>query len=204
MNLDKLPINFFDLVLIVVLLTGIARGRKVGMSAELLSLLKWLAILFGCALAYQPIGEAFAQTTGIFGTLDAYRIAYVIAAALILLVFALLKRSLDGKLLGSDVFGRAEYYLGMLSGVLRFTCMLLAVLAVLNARYYSPAEVRAEEKFQNDVYGSHFFPTLQTIQSSVFQKSLTGPWIKENLSFLLIKPTPPGGKELHQKEAKWQ
>src|SRR3989442_4899094 len=102
-SLDKLPINGFDLVLLVVLITGIARGRKLGMSSELLSLLKWLAILFGCALAYQPIGDLFAQTTGIFGTLQAYIIAYVVAAALILLIFALLKPSLDGKLIGSDV-----------------------------------------------------------------------------------------------------
>ena len=72
LNLDKLPINGFDLVLIVVLLTGIARGRKVGMSAELLSLLKWLAILFGCSLAYQPIGEAFAQSRE---TIDARRLS---------------------------------------------------------------------------------------------------------------------------------
>jgi uncharacterized membrane protein required for colicin V production len=204
MSLDKLPINAFDLVLIVVLMTGIVRGRKVGMSSELLSLLKWLTILFGCAVAYAPIGELFAQTTGIFGMLAAYIIAYVTLAVLVLLLFAFLKRSMEGRLVGSDVFGRAEYYLGMLSGVLRFSCILLAVLAVLNARYYTPAEVRAMEKYQNEWYGSNFFPTLQTVQSEVFEKSLTGPWIRQNLSFLLIKPTAPGGKELHQKEAKWQ
>jgi methylphosphotriester-DNA--protein-cysteine methyltransferase len=32
-------------------------------------------------------------------------------------------------------------------------------------------------------------------------KSLTGPWIKQNLGFLLIKPTEPEDKQLHQKEA---
>ena len=49
MSLDQLPINLFDLVVIAVLAVGIFRGRKHGMSEELLSLLKWLAILFGCA-----------------------------------------------------------------------------------------------------------------------------------------------------------
>src|SRR5437762_2833847 len=86
----------------------------------------------------------------------------------------------------------------LVTGVVRFSCMLLAVLAVLNARYYSPKEVRAAEKYQNEWYGTNFFPTLQTVQSDVFEKSLTGPWIKENLSFFLIKPTAPGGKEIHQ------
>ena len=45
MNLDKLPFNWFDFVLVVVLVVGVFRGRKHGMSEELLPLLKWLAIL---------------------------------------------------------------------------------------------------------------------------------------------------------------
>ena len=45
------------------------------------------------------------------------------------------------------------------SGLVRFSCMLLAALALLNARYFSPTEVRAMEKYQDDVYGSDFFPT---------------------------------------------
>ena len=49
MNLDQLPINLFDLVVIAVVIAGLARGRKHGMSEELLGLLKWLVILFGCA-----------------------------------------------------------------------------------------------------------------------------------------------------------
>jgi len=107
---------------------------------------------------------------------------------------------LDGKLLGSDVFGRSEYYLGMGAGLVRFSCVLLAGLALLNARYFSPTEVRAMEKRDIDLYGSDFFPGLHSVQATVFDKSLTGPWIKENLSFLLIKPTEPEDKELHQKE----
>ena len=47
MNLDQLPINLFDVVLIAVLAAGIFEGRKHGMSEELLSLLMWLAIVFG-------------------------------------------------------------------------------------------------------------------------------------------------------------
>jgi hypothetical protein len=122
-------------------------------------------------------------------------------ALLVFFLFAGIKRALDGKLLGSDIFGRSEYYLGMGSGVVRCSCMLLAALALLNARYYSPTEVRAMQKFQDDVYGSDYFPTLQSVQASVFSKSLTGPWIKQNLGFLLIKPTEPEDKQLHQKEA---
>jgi uncharacterized membrane protein required for colicin V production len=200
MSLDQLPINLFDLVVIMVLTAGILRGRKHGMSEELLSLVKWLAIVCGCAALYQPGGDLLAQFTNIFGRLACYLMAYVGAASLFFLLFAGIKRAFGGKLLGSDIFGRSEYYLGMGSGLVRFSCMLLAALALLNARYFSPTEVRAMEKFQDDVYGSNYFPTLHSLQATVFDRSLTGPWIKENLGFLLIQPTEPEHKDLHQKE----
>ena len=201
MSLDQLPINFFDAVLIAVLLAGIAQGRKHGMSEELLSMIQWLIILFGCAVIYEPLGQIIGQFTNMFGRLSCYLVAYVGGALLVLLVFTAIKRSIGGKLLGSDIFGRSEYYLGMVSGVVRFSCILLAGLALLNARYFSPIEVRAMEHFQDDVYGSNFFPTLHSLQATVFDKSLTGPWIKENLGFLLIKPTEPEKTEYHQKDA---
>jgi uncharacterized membrane protein required for colicin V production len=201
MSLDKLPINLFDLIVIVVLAAGILRGRKHGMSEELIKLLQWLAILFGCAAIYEWGGQMFGQFAGMFGLLSRYLMAYVGGALLIVLLFALVKRGLDGKLLGSDFFGRAEYYLGMGSGLVRFSCMLLVALALLHARYFSPTEVRAMQKFQDDVYGSDFFPTLHSVQQGVFEKSVTGPWIKQNLGFLLIKPTEPQNTEFHQKEA---
>jgi len=202
--MNSLPFNGFDLAMVVILIVGIYRGRKQGMSVELLPLLTWLTIIFVCALAYEPIGSFFLGTTSLFSTLSCYLLAYTGAALVVVAVFAGLKRGLGGKLLGSDLFGRAEYYLGMGSGLIRFACILIVGLAVLNARYYSAEEVRAEERFQNDVYGSHFFPTLHGVQSAVFEHSLTGPWIKDNLGFFLIKPTQPQDTSLHQKEAKWQ
>src|ERR1035437_4549261 len=201
MSLEQLPINFFDAVVIVVLLVGIAQGRKRGMSEELLSLIQWLAILFGCAAIYEPTGEMIRQLTGIFGRLSCYLLAYVGVGLLVVLVFAGIKRTLGGKLIGSDIFGRSEYYLGMASGLVRSSCILLAGLALLHARYFSPTEVRAMEKLQDDVYGSNFLPTLQSLQATVFDKSLTGSWIKQNLSFLLIKPTEPEKMDLHQRDA---
>src|SRR6266571_5132167 len=195
--MDKLPFNFFDFVLLAVLVAGVLRGRKHGMSEELLGLFKWLAILTICALAYEPIGKMF---VGSFTLLFCYVMAYLTAGLVVLIVFAGIKRALGGKLLGSDIFGKAEYYLGMGSGLVRFTCMLLVALALLNARYFSPEEVKAMENFQNDVYGSNFFPGLQAVQSMVFERSLTGPWIKEGLGLLLIKPTAPENKQFKQKE----
>jgi len=140
--MDNFPINLFDLAVVGLLVVGVLRGRKHGMSEELLGLLKWVTILVVCALVYEPLGKVFAGSSP-FSLLSSYLMAYFAAGLVILVLFAGIKRALGGKLVGSDIFGAAEYYLGMGSGLVRFTCMLMAVLALLNARYFTPAEVQA-------------------------------------------------------------
>src|SRR2546430_668014 len=110
MSFDKLPINVFDIALVAVLVLGIYRGRKHGMSEELMLLLKWLVIVFACASLYEPLGQMFSQTTGLFGLLGSYLAVYIIVGLVIIGLFALIKHSVGGKLLGSDIFGRSEYY----------------------------------------------------------------------------------------------
>lgn len=200
MSLDKLPINVFDFAVAAILITGLLRGRKHGMSEELTGLVKWLAVVIGCALVYEPAGQWFANSSP-FSLLASFMMVYIAMALLILGLFSLVKNRLGGKLVGSDIFGRTEYYLGMASGVVRVSCVLIAFLAVLNARYFTPVEVRAMEKYQDDLYGSNYFPTWHTAQAVVFERSLSGPWIRDHLSFLLIKPTQPEDKQFHQKEA---
>jgi len=192
--------NVFDVVLPIVLILGILRGRKHGMSEELMSLIKWLAIVIGCAYVYEPAGTWLAQTSP-FSLLASFMMVYITLGLVILGIFGLVKHRLGDKLVGSDIFGRSEYYLGMVSGLVRFACILMACLAVLNARYFSPQEVRAMEDFQNDVYGKNYFPTWHSAQAVVFENSVSGSWIKEHLGFFLIKPTKPEDKSYHQKDA---
>ncbi len=200
MSLDKLPFNWFDVLLVLVLLVGIHRGRKRGMSEELMTLMRWVVLVLVCAFLYQPVGEFIASSGRVFDRLSSYIIAYLALALGVAVVFTLVKRGLGGKLIGSDVFGKAEYYLGMPAGMLRFACILIAVLALLNARFYTMEEIRQDEAYTQDVYGSHFFPSVRSVQDMVFAKSLSGPWIKDKLAFLLIKPTPYQRKEIKQKE----
>ncbi len=199
MRLDALPINAFDVLLLVVLLLGFARGRKHGMSEELTHVIQWACIVVGCAFIYEPAGK-FLEGSSPLSLLTCYVLVYLAALLVIFGLFAIIRRSIGGKIIGSDVFGKSEYYLGMISGALRFSCVLIVGLALLNARYFSEREVRAQEKYQNDVYGSTFFPGLHSLQSTVFERSLTGPWIKDHLNLFLIKPTEPGDKALHQRE----
>lgn len=200
MNLQKLPINIFDFIVVAVLVMGIVRGRRHGMSEELMSLIKWLLIVVGCGYAYEPAGRWLAQSSP-FSLLASYMFVYASGLLLILAVFGLCQHYLGSKLVGSDVFGKSEYYLGMGAGLVRFGCVLVAAMALLNARYFSPEEVRAMENFQNDVYGSNYFPTWHSAQEVVFDDSMAGGWIRDHLSFLLIQPTRPEDKQYHQKEA---
>lgn len=200
MSLDQLPFNIFDLVLVAVLLAGLMTGRKHGMSEELLSLLKWLTIVLVCGLFYAQVGRMVAESSP-FSLLYSFMMAYICGLILIFAGFGLFKHSLGGKLVGSDIFGRAEYYLGMGSGVVRFACMLLAALALLNARFFTPAEVQAMDRYQDEWYGKSYFPTWHTAQEVVFERSLAGSWIKQHLSFLLIEPTVEEDKQFHQQQA---
>jgi uncharacterized membrane protein required for colicin V production len=200
MALDKLIFNWFDLLVVIAVVAGVRAGRKHGMSEELLRLFKWLALLFGCAYAYQPLGSLICAVSPIFNTLNGYLIAYLTVALVITGIFAFIKRHAGEKLVSSEVFGQSEFYLGMIAGTVRFGCMVLMGMALLNARDFKQSEIRADIKYQNDVYGSTYFPKLYNIQSQVFRSSLIGPLIKDNLSFLLIKPTGPEKKELNRKQ----
>lgn len=197
MSLPQLPLNWFDLAVVTVLLLGIRQGQKNGMSGELIPLLKWLVIVLVAGHGYEPLGR-WLMANSPFGLLTCYILAYLLSALGVMAVFSLAKRLVGGKLVGSDAFGRAEYYLGMGAGMLRFACVLLAGLALLNARLYTDAEVRAMQRFQKEMYGSNFFPTLQTLQREVFTASFLGPMVKQYCSSLLIRPTPPGGKDLRK------
>jgi uncharacterized membrane protein required for colicin V production len=198
--LNNLPFNWFDLVVVGVLIVGIQRGRKRGMSEELMPVIKWLLVLVGASLAYEPVGQVLANSSQVFGNFEAYLTAYCGTALLIAIAFAVITKLMGGKLIGSDVFGRNEYYLGMIAGTVRFSCMLIAVLALMNARLYRGYEVKAAEDYQKKEFGSTFFPTFQNLQAQVFQRSFFGPMIKQDLGFLLIKPTAPEKKEIKRKQ----
>lgn len=203
----SMPINLFDCLLVCFLAAGMVRGRHHGLSNEGLRVLRWVMLLVGCALVYQPAGSRICAA-GFFDALSAYLLCYLGAALLIFLVFSVIERRLRPKLAGSDAFGRGEYYLGMGAGLVRYGCMILMALAVLNARQFSAREVQASERAQVDSFGSTLFPTLRGLQAAVFERSLTGPLIRNHLSFFLITPTeagetaPASGGDAHSRMVK--
>ncbi len=193
------PIEFsfdwVDLVILAVLIIGVLRGRKRGMSEEFLDMLKWVAIVLVAASVYEPGGLFLAQNS-IFSLLACYLAVYALAVIGIAAVFSAIRHQVGTKLVSSDVFGQAEYYLGMVAGAFRYACIVLVIMAFLHARYYTPQEVMAQEKFQKDNFGDIYFPTLMDMQREVFDHSFAGRMVRDYLPVTLIKATAPEDKGL--------
>ncbi|HZQ47712.1 MAG TPA: CvpA family protein [Verrucomicrobiae bacterium] len=199
MNLDHSPVNWFDFLVVIMILLGINKGRKHGMSEEMMISMQWLAIIFAGAFLYKPLGEALSQSSPM-SRLFCYIAMYLTLAAAIKVAFVLFKKAIGGKLIGSNVFGAAEYYLGMVAGVVRFLCILVFGMAVLNAPYYSSQALAATKAYELDVYGSQFFPGVSSVQQQVFKESLVGSQFKQHVGFLLISPTAPEKKDVKRRK----
>ena len=193
--LDNLPVNWFDGVVAGMLIIGLFRGRKHGMSKEVLPLLKWVSLVVVCGLWYQTAAQLLVNTAALSRRASCI-FGYLLLAFVIFLVFSVLRWLLVYRLAGNNLFGSGEYYLGMLSGMIRFACMLLAGLALLNAPFYTAADITKHDAyvkrwFGGGLYSGDYFPSLYTIQEQVFAKSFTGPYIKDYLGPLLIETSPP-------------
>ena len=192
---NGMPFNWFDMAVVVVLGFGLFRGRRNGMSKELLPLLQWLVMVTVCGLGYTMLAGVLAGL--IPDKLWNCLVAYLALALAVFIVFTILKRQLDDKLVKSNYFKGGEYYLGMLSGMVRYACVLLFVLALLNAPVYTPAEIAQQTAFDQKNFGGglfagNYFPHLFQVQAAVFKDSFLGPHIKDNAGMLLINTGQSG------------
>src|SRR6266480_562372 len=194
-NFEGLQFGWIDVLVITVLFVGISRGRKRGMSEELLDVIKWVLVVFIAANIYQPVGQVLAETT-VFNDFFCYLAVYLLTIAFFVAIFSYLRPRLGEKIVSADFFGTGEFYLGMVAGAFRYACIILVLLALLNARHYTAQEIKDENAFQEANFGAIRFPTLITMQSAVFEKSLTGLMARTYLSSFLIRPTLPEEKQL--------
>ena len=197
MNAALFAVSWVDFAAVLVVMVGVMRGRRRGMSEELLDVLKWLIIVLLAAYAYEPAGSIMSAKTP-FSRLSCFVAVYVGIILIVHVLFMMIRRQVGDKLVGSDAFGSTEYYLGMAAGGFRYTCVMIVVLALLNARYYSPEEIQSRDAFQERNYGSHFFPTMYGFQKEVFERAWVGKLPSRHASFLLIRRTAPEEKGLDQ------
>ena len=195
MDLASYNYNWFDVLVVLVIVIGMLRGRTRGLSQEVIDMFKWLLIVVVSAYVYEPGGTMLAQKT-VFSLLYSFVAVYIVTALLIKIVFGMIKRQIGEKLTSSDVFGKAEYYMGMFGGAVRYACILVFCMAILNARQYSPQEVASWNKMEQDNFGTSLCPTFSGLQETVFNKSFTGQMTKTYLQGFLIKPTPSEAKDI--------
>jgi len=186
--MKDLHFNYVDGIILIVLVIGIVRGRKRGMSEELLTFVQWLVIIFGGSKIYGPLGKMLSEQAP-FSLATSYVIVYLLFALLVKGLFSQIQRALGEKVVGSNFFGGSEYYLGMLAGMIRFACVLLMLMAVLNARLVTDRERAETARMQRKNFEDISFPTYGSVQYSVLNESFTGKQVKEHLEFLLIRST---------------
>jgi uncharacterized membrane protein required for colicin V production len=200
-SLDKVPFGWFDVALVLILVFGFYRGRKNGMTREILPMFFWVATVLVCGLCYAMVGDLYIQLSG-WSRLCCYLLAYFTLMFAVYLVYLFLKKFLQPRLNGSNYFGGGEYYLGMAAGVIRYACIIFVALALLNAPYYSAADIIKNKAYAArwfggglDGYGGDYFPTVQSVQESVFKKSFLGSLIKEYADPMLVNSVTVVGEK---------
>jgi len=197
-SFSGLKVNYVDFIAIVWLIFGLFYGRKRGMTQEILPTIQWVAIVVVAGLFYRPLALSIRQYAG-FDSLWSNVTGYLLIAFAVHLVYLWIKHLIHQKLIGTDMFGRMEYYFGMAAGVIHFGCILIMVFALLNARIVTQAELAKTEKAQSDAFSDIRFPTYGSIQQAFLFQSFTGGLIETNLSAVMIASAAaplPGSKNV--------
>ncbi|HEX3624398.1 MAG TPA: CvpA family protein [Verrucomicrobiae bacterium] len=194
---DGLPFNWFDVAVLVLLGFGVFRGRKNGMTRELAPTLQWALAAIVPALGYPFLAQIYNDQCH-FGKLWSALLAFMSIAAVIFLIFTPIKKTLKKRAENGGLFGGSEYYLGMCSAPVRYACMIMFALALINAKSYTAADLAAKKAYNERWYGGglyagNYMPDLHTAQDSIFKQSFLGPYIQDDLAVLLIQTGPGGG-----------
>ena len=188
-------VSWFDFLFVIAVLFGLRRGRKRGLSEEILDVSKWLLVVGGCSVLYAPLARQASKEAHLSPFL-ANLVAYAMLMLLVFGVFRALKRLVGAKLVESDYFGGLEFVGGMIAGLVRYLCILLVFMAFMNARLYTVAERLAIQRAAGKELGVQLLPTFSALQADIFISSISGRFAKENLPFLLITPTIYDGQLL--------
>ena len=209
---QNLSFNWFDVCLVLVLGFGVWRGRKNGMSREVIPVSTWLLIVIVGGLC-TPFLADWLVKSGVVGKVFGSAVTastaasifcYIFIAATIFMAFSPVRTKFREKATANNTFGSGEYYLGMTAGCIRFACILLFFLAILNAPVYSAEEIAAQKAYNQRWYGGgqagfsgDFFPSLPEVQADVFNSSFSGRIIRDDLAMILLRSSGLSKKAHH-------
>ena len=194
MDFSLITLAWFDIVAVTLIVVGIFHGRKKGMSQELFNTLKWLPMLTISVLVYLPIGKLilrFAPIPPIYG----YTGAYVLVNVALATIFTKIRKKVADKMSGSDVFGRAEFPLGMVAGAFQYSCMIVMFMAILNATPVDEDALLRQAATQKKALGENFFPSLGYIHKDVLYVSIAGQTVRDFLGNQLMRHVEPPSKK---------
>jgi len=181
-----LDFGLFDVLLVLAIGVGIWRGKVRGISEELLDSLQWIVLVVAAGFLYGHAGDLLVKAG--LQRLTANIGGYVIVALAVLILFGFIRKSVGNKLVDSDFFGSWEYRLGSAAGAVRFFCMYVVVLSLLSSRFFDAAAVAAERKYQEKEVGLVLVPTWGMAQRMALYDNLAGPYLREYLSYVLMRP----------------
>ena len=179
---------WFDLITLIVVISGLLYGRKRGLTLELVPLLHWITLIIVCGTFYAPIGAPIARWVEIQPN-EAYVFVYLFLAVLVSYGFWTIKRTIAKGLPGSKCFGDAEFPLGAAAAAVRFVCIQFACLALISAQYVPAEELSEQPYFYQAEPGA--LPSPAAVQRGIFLRAKSGRWLKYYFGKWLIAAEPP-------------
>lgn len=190
--MDTLSFNAVDIVALVILLFGVWRGFRRGLSGELARLISLAVVMIVGWQAYEPLGERLAEFTRLDpeqSRLAAF-LCTVLAAGICMLALRLVLRQIMEFTFKKPL----EKIGGMAAGFLRSSILivLIVVAAVLTPIPYFQ-RVFAEESWVGSAVVLHVVPVYRQVAEENPQLRLPIPEGLERTERLSRDSTPLGG-----------
>ncbi len=179
---------WFDVLIAIVVISGLVYGYKQGISVELVPMLKWITIVVVCGTFYKELGSELARSVQIQPNL-AFVVVYLVMAGILMGIATAIKNAIGEKLVGAHVFGKAELPLGAIAGIIHFGCVIFVGLSLLSSAYVTEEELTGPPLPAESSLADHFSPA--NIQRGVFHQARSGQLLKGYLGQWLIAAQPP-------------
>lgn len=185
--MDRLAIhpNWFDWAALGWVLIGFVRGYQRGLSEEVLRILPWVLGILAAGFFHEKWGGELAGALGL-GSIWSQAVVYAGIVAGCLLVFHGLRKWIGEKPVESGAFGWAERPLGMLGGALRYACMVVVLLALLNAPAYTGSELDAALRVIHQP-GARLYASGAEAKAGIMLDSWLGRFAREHFGSLIIR-----------------
>ena len=184
-----LSLNMFDALILGALGWGIYQGKEEGASSTHVSVVQWMLIGLAGGFMGNLLGSFLLM---IFGSpYWSQLFGFFLWIFMVACFFAYLNSKGKGEWKDADWFGRTEYPLGILGGLIKYFCIILTIMSILNAKHYTPAMIKADRDWQIEEFGSMLFPSFTMLNNTVFNTSFSGPHLTKVFGWAILPSAKP-------------